>query len=267
MTELEQTLTSIEVAELLEVEHWQLLRKLSGRTGRNGKHIKGYIEILGDNQVVVSDFFKKSTYFTEQNKEMPCYKVTKKGCEFLANKFTGEKGVLFTARYINRFHEMEDILKGQQEPEMPWFIRDFKGEGKIMLFRDFKTITGIELAGVYTAWERPDKLVGGLDWNGWGWKCDNEKFKAKYGFDFGEGPTLDYLYLRGIRKAIRAIENDMKDRKRLSADAKKLILDGVESVEGKKKTTLSIPKSNAAIGQKQIQITLILNQDGIVQQI
>lgn len=150
---------------------------------------------------------------------------------------------------------------------MPWFIRDFKKEGKIMLFRDFKAITGIELAGVYTAWERPDKLVGGLDWNGWGWKCDNEKFKAKYGFDFGEGPTLDYLYLRGIRKAIRAIENDMKDRKKLSADAKKLILDGVESVEGKKKRTLSIPKSNAAIGQKQIQITLILNQDGIVQQI
>lgn len=111
MEKLEQTLDSREVAEMLEIEHWQLLRKLNGRTGSNGKHIKGYVEILGDNQVVVTDFFKKSTYKTEQNKEMPCYQVTRKGCEFLANKFTGEKGVIFTARYINRFHEMEEEIR------------------------------------------------------------------------------------------------------------------------------------------------------------
>lgn len=111
MEKLEQTLDSREVAEMLEIEHWQLLRKLNGRTGSDGKHIKGYVEILGDNQVVVTDFFKKSTYKTEQNKEMPCYQVTRKGCEFLANKFTGEKGVIFTARYINRFHEMEEEIR------------------------------------------------------------------------------------------------------------------------------------------------------------
>lgn len=111
MQELEQTLDSREVADMLEIDHWQLLRKLNGRTGVNGKHIKGYVEILRDNQVVVTDFFRESAYKTEQNKEAPCYKVTEKGCEFLANKFTGEKGVLFTARYINRFHEMENMLQ------------------------------------------------------------------------------------------------------------------------------------------------------------
>ena len=34
--------------------------------------------------------------------------VTKKGCEFIAHKMTGQKGTEFTARYINRFHEMEE---------------------------------------------------------------------------------------------------------------------------------------------------------------
>jgi hypothetical protein len=41
---------------------------------------------------------------------MPCYLVTKKGCEFIAHKLTGQKGTEFTAWYINRFHEMEDEL-------------------------------------------------------------------------------------------------------------------------------------------------------------
>lgn len=43
------------------------------------------------------------------------------GCEFLANKFTGEKGVLFTAKYIKRFHEMEDMLKSGAKPVLEDF--------------------------------------------------------------------------------------------------------------------------------------------------
>lgn len=42
--------------------------------------------------------------------------VTKKGCEFIAHKLTGQKGTEFTARYINRFHEMEGALETQTAP-------------------------------------------------------------------------------------------------------------------------------------------------------
>lgn len=105
----EPTITTLEIAEMMETEHWQILRKLEGQE-KEGKHIKGYVEILGDNEIVVTDFFIKSTYRTEQNKEMPCYKVTKLGCDFLANKFTGEKGILFTARYVKRFRDMENYV-------------------------------------------------------------------------------------------------------------------------------------------------------------
>lgn len=100
------TITTLEVAKMMEVPHSDLLKKIEGRKDR-----KGYIQILGEGQMSVTDYFVKSTYMTAQNKEMPCYEVTKLGCDFLANKSTGEKGVLFTARYVKRFYEMENQIK------------------------------------------------------------------------------------------------------------------------------------------------------------
>lgn len=41
---------------------------------------------------------------------MPCYQITRKGCEMVANKMTGQKGIVFTAMYVNAFHEMEQQL-------------------------------------------------------------------------------------------------------------------------------------------------------------
>ena len=73
------------------------------------------MEEKGKLKIELSDFFVKSTYTSAQNKQLPCYLITKKGCEFVANKLTGEKGILFTATYINAFHKMEDSIK--QLPE------------------------------------------------------------------------------------------------------------------------------------------------------
>lgn len=100
MNYIEQTLTSMEVAEMVDKEHKELLRD-----------IRRYCSQLGESKIALTDFFTESTYKTEQNKEMPCYKVTKKGCEFISHKLTGVKGSAFTARYIDRFHEMEDAIK------------------------------------------------------------------------------------------------------------------------------------------------------------
>ena len=104
------TITTLEVAEMMETEHWKVLRKLEGQE-KNGKHIPGYIEILADNEIVVSDFFIPATYRDASGKENKCYEVTKLGCDFLANKSTREKGVLFTARYVRHFYEMEHEIK------------------------------------------------------------------------------------------------------------------------------------------------------------
>ena len=109
-TDNAQTITTLEIAEMMNIGHWQVLRKLDGRE-ESGKHIKGYVEILTDNQMVASDYFSESVYKDASGKENRCYNVTKLGCDFLANKFTGEKGVLFTAKYVKRFDEMENRIK------------------------------------------------------------------------------------------------------------------------------------------------------------
>lgn len=96
---IEQSIDSREVAEMVGKQHKNLLAD-----------VRGYVEKLGLLNFQPSDFFRESTYQNSQNKTMPCYQITKKGCEFIAHKLTGIKGTEFTARYINRFHEMEDTL-------------------------------------------------------------------------------------------------------------------------------------------------------------
>ena len=102
---IEQTLTSMEVAEMMGREHNNVM-----------KDLRKYNQYLGAVKINHSDFWRESTYITEQNKKLKCYNITKKGCEFLCHKMTGEKGAIFTARYINRFHDMEEaIVNGKTE--------------------------------------------------------------------------------------------------------------------------------------------------------
>lgn len=106
------TITTLEIAEMMGIRHSDIVRRLEGRESK-GKHIKGIIEILAERQMALSDFFTPSTYQDSSGKENKCYKCTRMGCEFLANKFTGEKGIIFTARYVKKFHEMEQAISKQ----------------------------------------------------------------------------------------------------------------------------------------------------------
>ncbi len=74
------------------------------------RDIRNYIEQLDESKIGHTDFFSGSEYTDSQNRRKPCFDVTKKGCEFIAHKLTGQKGTEFTARYINRFHDMEEKI-------------------------------------------------------------------------------------------------------------------------------------------------------------
>lgn len=190
---------------------------------------------------------------------MPCYQITKKGCEFIAHKLTGTKGTIFTARYINRFHEMQDILQ-DQESERPWFIRRFRGND-IMLFRDFESMTGVVLSGNYTSYKRPYRLEGGIDYNGWSWKCNNEEFKAEYGFDYGDDDCMMYLYPCGILKALDIMETDSKTK--AITGSHEIIKKGLEVIQSKKKEICHVKTvSESIIQDKQpMQISIVLGGD------
>lgn len=92
---------SRQVAEMIDKPHNDLM-----------KSIRTYCEYLGQGDFSQSDFFIPSTYINSQNKEQPCYLLTKKGCDMVANKMTGEKGVLFTAAYVTAFEAMRQHIQG-----------------------------------------------------------------------------------------------------------------------------------------------------------
>lgn len=103
-----ETIDSREVAEMVGIQHKDLLKK-----------IRNYQQILESAKLRSQDFFVPSSYKVENNnKTYDCYLLTKKGCEMVANKLTGEKGVIFTAKYVNRFEEMENHIK-HQIPALP----------------------------------------------------------------------------------------------------------------------------------------------------
>lgn len=103
-----QTIPSYEVAEMMEVEHAKVLRMIEG----DKTHI-GIIPTLDKAQMGSISYFIKSSYKDSMNREKVCYECTKLGCDMLANKMTGEKGIVFTARYVKKFNEMiGDPYKG-----------------------------------------------------------------------------------------------------------------------------------------------------------
>ncbi len=110
----QMTISSIEVAEMLEVKHADLLKKLEGTKKANGttKQV-GIIPVLTEGNFPVSDYFIEDSYKDNSGKANKCYQFTKLGCDFIANKFTGEKGIIFTAKYVKRFNEMTEYIKAQ----------------------------------------------------------------------------------------------------------------------------------------------------------
>lgn len=106
LTKVPHVLDSREVAEMVGMRHDHLIR-----------NIDHYIEVMGKTpKLGASTFFIERTYKQAGNgKEVKRYDITKKGCEMVANKLTGEKGILFTAEYVERFNQMEEADRQPKE--------------------------------------------------------------------------------------------------------------------------------------------------------
>lgn len=94
---------SREVAEMTDKRHDHLMRD-----------IDLYVSVLNQSPDLGADqFFIESSYSAGTGRTYRCYLLTRKGCDMVANKMTGEKGILFTATYVSRFDEMEKNLQKQ----------------------------------------------------------------------------------------------------------------------------------------------------------
>lgn len=127
MNQLERTISSLEVAEIVERPHDNVLKDIRRVIGQLGD-VKSY-----------ECYFVDSTYKNSQNKELPCFLLTKKGCELYSTRMTGTKGTQFAVTYIERFNQMEEHIKQQEidkselSPQLQMFGAMFESQVKIEL--------------------------------------------------------------------------------------------------------------------------------------
>jgi phage regulator Rha-like protein len=98
--QLENRISSREVAQMMEIEHKNLLKKIDGIN-----------KDLTSSKVSPSKYWIEGIYKDSKGEERREFQITKRGCEFLAHKTTGTKGNLFTDRYMDRFEQMKEQIQ------------------------------------------------------------------------------------------------------------------------------------------------------------
>lgn len=188
------TITSLEVAEMMGIEHKEILKKLEGtkRADGSAKQI-GIIPVLTKGNFPLSDYFVLSSYKDKSGKENKCYLLTKLGCDFLANKFNGEKGILFTAKYVKRFDEME---KKQKKIELPMSYRDAVAQLLESLDREEELREQLDTSKDWYSIKRVAAL-NGVSWKTFDWRRLKEVglqmgYEVKKIFDANYGEVNTY---------------------------------------------------------------------------
>ena len=171
---------SREVAAWVEKNHKDLMRD-----------IRGYVDCMeGERKIAPSEFFLESTYVSEQNKTLPCYLVTRKGCEMVANKLTGQKGVLFTAAYIEKFHEYEEKLK---RPMSPTDLLELQ----VKALREIENRQDEQTKAIAATNARIDSIKDAVTLNTQSWREDCRKLIVRIARNMG-----GYEYIKDVHAEI-----------------------------------------------------------------
>lgn len=111
--EQQQVIDSRDVADMIGKRHDNLVRDISE-----------HIEVINQTSELSSDdYYIESSYQAGTGKSYRCYLLTKLGCEMIANKLTGEKGILFTAFYVKHFNQMEKAMQVSPEQSLAMLFR------------------------------------------------------------------------------------------------------------------------------------------------
>ena len=105
---------SREVARMMDTQHRYIIRYIEG----DGTLV-GIIPVLNQSSFSTCKYFIESSYLGANATVGKCYLCTRLGCDMLANRLNGEKGILFNAKYVERFKEMEEELKSKSEHQHP----------------------------------------------------------------------------------------------------------------------------------------------------
>lgn len=96
--------TSKQVSDHFGKVHRQILRDIR--------------DLIGDSGEFGQYSFVLSSYKSLQNKELPCYEMTRDGFSLLAMGFTGKKAIEWKIKYINAFNKMEAEILSNRTKEL-----------------------------------------------------------------------------------------------------------------------------------------------------
>ena len=115
---------SREVARMMGKPHVEILRYIEGNITKGKTYATGILPTLLSNGIDPSAYFIESSYINVNNRRDKCYLCTRMGCDLLATRQIGEKGILFCAKYVERFNIMEKELKSKSEHQHPDLARE-----------------------------------------------------------------------------------------------------------------------------------------------
>lgn len=121
--------TSRKIAESFEKEHKEVIRAIEGQVDAEGKtkHLGLVTQISQRGDIPLSDYFIKTSYIGENNREYTEYLITRDGFSLLAMGFNGEKALQWKLKYIDAFNKMEYELKRIHTERQQWQIERDKG--------------------------------------------------------------------------------------------------------------------------------------------
>lgn len=196
LTKAPHVLDSREVAEMVGMRHADLMRS-----------IDRYIDVMGKNaKLRSSNFFIERTYKQAGNgKEVKRYDITKKGCEMVANKLTGEKGILFTAEYVERFNQMEEADRQPKELKGRELMAKALIEAQAVLAEKDKRIEEMRPKEIFAdavSVSKTDILIGDL-----------AKLIKQNGHDIGQKRLFSWLREKGYLIKRKGLDWNMPTQK------------------------------------------------------
>lgn len=103
MKQLENRISSREVAEMMGKQHKHILNKIdklnNDLTSRKFDPLK---------------YWAEGVYVDSKGETRREYQVTELGCELIAHKTIGEEGTTFTVKYMDKFHKMKEYISQEQ---------------------------------------------------------------------------------------------------------------------------------------------------------
>lgn len=150
-------------------------RDVAANTGKEHKHLIRDIEnytrvILQSPNLDLANYFIESSYIGLNNRPNKHFLLTRIGCDMVANKMTGDKGILFTAMYVDQFEKMKTHIESQQRKiptndfealEMMFRIQKENREEVKQIKKDVHNIR--EIVSLETKEEPPNKAVIEID--------------------------------------------------------------------------------------------------------